>query len=90
MVKATFSLGDETMARIRRAADRLKKSESQVIREAVADYVARTDQLSERDRRDLLRVLDDLADTRPTRTARAVDGELKAVRTARHGRPALG
>lgn len=83
MVKATFSLDDETMARIRRAADRLKKPQSHVVREAVADYVARTDRLSERERLDLLRVLDDLADARPTRGARAVDDELKAIRTAR-------
>jgi hypothetical protein len=45
--------------------------------------VARTDRLSERERLDLLHVLDDLADARPTRTARAVDDELKAIRTAR-------
>jgi hypothetical protein len=83
MVKATFSLDDETMARIRRAADRLKKPQSHVVREAVADYVARTDRLSERERLDLLHVLDDLAEARPTRTARAVDDELKAIRTAR-------
>jgi hypothetical protein len=83
MVKATFSMDDATMARIRRAADRLKKPQSHVIREAVADYVARTDRLSERERLDLLRVLDDLADARPARTARAVDDELTAIRTAR-------
>jgi hypothetical protein len=83
MVKATFSMDDATMARIRRAADRLKKPQSHVVREAVADYVARTDRLSERERLDLLRVLDDLADARPARTARAVDDELTAIRTAR-------
>ncbi len=71
------------MERIRRAAERLKKPQSHVIREAVADYVARTDRLSERERLALLGVLDGLADARPTRTARAVDDELGAIRAAR-------
>lgn len=83
MVKATFSLDDETMERIRRAAERLKKPQSHVVREAVADYAARTDRLSERERLDLLGVLDGLAEVRPTRTARAVDDELGAIRAAR-------
>ena len=83
MVKATFSLDDETMKRIRRAAERLKKPQSHVVREAIADYAARTDRLSERERLDLLRVLDGLAEARPTRTARAVDDELGAIRSAR-------
>jgi hypothetical protein len=91
MVKVTFSLDDETTTRIRRASDRLKKPQSQVIREAVAGYAARTDRLSERERMDLLRMLDDLADARPTRTTRAVDDELKAIRTARRtGGPRSG
>ena len=83
MVKATFSLDDETMERIRRAAERLKKPQSHVVREAVADYAARTDRLSERERLDLLGILDGLAGARPTRTTRAVDDELRTIRAAR-------
>lgn len=85
MVKVTFSLDDETMDRIRRAAERLKKPQSHIVREAVADYAARADRLSERERLDLLGVLDGLASARPTRAARAVDEELESVRTARRG-----
>lgn len=83
MARATFSLDEATIADIRRLAERLRKPQSHVIREAVADYAARTDRLSERERRQLLSVLDGLRATRPTRTAKAVGAELKAVRRAR-------
>jgi hypothetical protein len=83
MVKVTFTLDDETVAELRRTAARLGKPQSLVVREAVADYAARADRLSERERLDLLAVLEKLGTAPPTRTARAVDAEIKAVRAAR-------
>lgn len=83
MARATFSLDEDTIAEIRRTAERLKKPQSHVIREAVADYAARTDRLSERERRHLLEVLEGLRATRPGRTAKAVDAELQALRRSR-------
>jgi hypothetical protein len=83
MVKVTFSLDDETMDRIRRAAARLRRPQSHVVREAIADYAARADRLSERERTHLLGVLDDLGQARATRSARAVETELAGVRRAR-------
>ena len=83
MVRATFSLDDATVAEIKRTAERLRKPQSHVIREAVADYAARTDRLSERERRQVLDVLDGLRKEKPARSAAAVDAELKAVRQAR-------
>jgi hypothetical protein len=83
MVKATFSLDDETMDQIRRTAARLGKAQSHVVREAVADYAARADRLSERERAHLLGVLTKVGAAPPTRAARAVDDELKMVRAAR-------
>ena len=83
MARATFSLDEATIAEIRRIAERLRKPQSHVIREAVADYAARTDRLSERERRHLLRVLEGLRATRPARAAKDVDAELKTVRQAR-------
>lgn len=83
MVKVTFSLDDETMNRIRRTAARLGKPQSHVVREAVADYVMRTDRLSERERVHLLDVLAGLGSAPPTRTAQAVDSEIRAIRKAR-------
>lgn len=83
MARATFSLDEATIAEIKRTAERLKKPQSHVIREAVADYAARTDRLSERERRHLLDVLQGLRATRPARTAAAVDRELRQVRRSR-------
>ena len=83
MARATFSLDHGTIAEIRRVAARLGRPQSQIIREAVADYAARTDRLSERDRLRLMAVLDRLREARPTRSAADVDAELKAARAAR-------
>jgi hypothetical protein len=83
MVKVTFSLDDETMVRIRRTAARLGKAQSHVVREAVAEYAARADRLSEGERVRLLGVLDALAARPPTRPARDVDAELRGLRAAR-------
>jgi metal-responsive CopG/Arc/MetJ family transcriptional regulator len=89
MVKVTFSLDEATVDELRRTAARLRKAQSHVIREAVAEYAARADKLSERERLHVLGILDRLRATKPTRTARAVDTEIAAVRAARRqgGRP---
>jgi hypothetical protein len=83
MVKATFSLDDETMEQIRRTAARLRKPQSHVVRDAVADYAARSDRLSERERLQLLGALETIDRAAPSRSARAVDAEMAAVRKAR-------
>jgi predicted transcriptional regulator len=83
MARATLSLDEATIAEIRRLAERLRKPQSQVIREAVADYAERTDRLSERERRHLLGVLEGLRVAQPARSAREVDAELKRLRQDR-------
>ena len=83
MVKVTYSLDDVTVRRIRLTADRLGKPQSLVVREAVADYAARTDRLSESERLRLLTVINRLRQSPPTRSEDAVDTELKAIRAAR-------
>ena len=83
MVKVTFSLDDATVAEIRRTAERLGRPQSQVVREAVAEYAARADRMSERERLHALTVLDKLRGGAATRSARAVDAELRAIRAAR-------
>ena len=85
MARATFSLDEATIAEIKRTAERLKKPQSHVIREAVADYAARTDRLSERERRRVLSVLEHLRSARPTRSEESVDKELAEIRAARRG-----
>ncbi len=79
----TFSLDDATVAQIRQTAARLRKPQSHVVRDAVADYAARADRLSERERLHLMGVLQRLRGAKPTRPAADVDAELRSVRAAR-------
>jgi hypothetical protein len=83
MVRVTFSLDEPTVEAIRRTAARLRRPQSQVVREAVAEYAARADRLSDRERREALAVLERLRQAEPTRPAAAVDAELEGIRTAR-------
>jgi hypothetical protein len=83
MVKVTFSLDEATVAEIRRTAERLGAAQSHVVREAVAEYAARTDRVSERERLRTLTVLESLRQAPASRGAGAVDAELRAVRAAR-------
>lgn len=83
MARVTFSLDDATVAQIRQTAARLRKPQSHVVRDAVADYAARSDRLSERERLHLIGVLDRLRDAKPTRPLADVDTELRSVRAAR-------
>jgi Arc/MetJ-type ribon-helix-helix transcriptional regulator len=83
MVKVTFSLNEATVDQIRRTASRLRKAQSHVVRDAIADYAARADRLSEHERLHLLGVLDGLRRAKPTRSVKEVDAEIRAVRSAR-------
>lgn len=85
MARVTFSLDEGTIATIKRTAERLRQPQSQVVRDAVADYAARADRLSERERLQLLHVLDGLRAAEPTRSEEAVDTELAELREARRG-----
>lgn len=92
MAKATFTLDDETLRTIRKLADRGRKPQSLVVREAVAHYAAREEKLSSEERDGLLRVLDEMI-ARPTqpgdKTAEDVDRELRELRHARRSRGRL-
>lgn len=83
MSRVTFSLDEATIAELRRVAARLRKAQSQVVREAVAEYAARADRLSDRERTHLLGVLDRLRHARQGRSAAEVDRELADLRVAR-------
>ena len=86
MVKVTYTLDDETVHRIRRVATRLGKPQSLVVREAVKDYEARSDRLSDEERVRLLAAFDELVPKIPPRPRSAVDVELAEIRRARrHG-----
>lgn len=83
--KATFTLDPETIRVLNDAADRLQRSKSEVVREAIRDYGDRVGQLSERERRRLLARFDDLVPRIPSRPVGEVEAELRALRAARHG-----
>jgi hypothetical protein len=83
MVRVTYSLDEATVEQIRRTAARLRHAQSQVVRDAVAEYAARTDRLSDRERTRLLDVLARVRQDAPTTSADQVDAELRAVRAAR-------
>ena len=83
MVKVTYSLDDATVRRIRRAAERLGKPQSQVVREAVAEYDARTDRLSEAERLRMLDVLDRWRKEHTPRSPESVEAELREIRQSR-------
>lgn len=67
MVKVTYTLDDETVARIKRVAARLGKPQSLVVREAVKEYDARSDKLSDEERTRMLAGLDRIMQEPPTR-----------------------
>jgi predicted DNA-binding protein len=78
-------LDDQTVARLRQAAERLNKPQSQVVREAVRDYADRVGRLSEGERQRALAALDAIVKRKPTRAASDVDCELQDIRAARRG-----
>ncbi len=83
MVKVTYSLDDATVRRIRRAAERLGKPQSHVVREAVAEYDARTDRLSEAERLRMLEVLDRWRKEQTPRSRESAEAELREIRLSR-------
>lgn len=86
MVKVTYTLDDDTVQRIRRVAARLGKPQSQVVREAVKDYEAHSDRLSDDERARMLAALDELLPRIRPRKQADVDAEVAEVRRARrHG-----
>jgi hypothetical protein len=83
MAKFTFVFDDETARALRATATRLRKSQSLVVREAVAEYAAHAGRLTARERRRMLTTIDALRHQPVSRTGEAVMAEIRAVRKAR-------
>ena len=83
MVKMTFTYDEQTVETLRRAASRLKKPQSAVVREAIHDYALRADRLSDEERHRMLKVLDRMVARRPSRSQAKVDAEIAEIRAAR-------
>lgn len=90
--KMTFSLDDATAIRLERAADRLSKPKSWVVREAIRTYGESLGKLSEEEQAHMLAVFDEVVSRIPERPANEVDEELFEIRRARRegGRPGSG
>jgi predicted transcriptional regulator len=86
MAKFTFVFDDETARTLRATAARLRKSQSLVVREAVAEYAAHAGRLTDSERRRMLTTIDGLRRQPASRSGEAVRAEIRAVRKARrHG-----
>ena len=83
MTKVTYTLDDGTVDLLRRTAAQQRKAQSLVVREAIAEYAARVERLSESERSRMLQVLAKVRTAAPSRPAAEVDEELRALRAAR-------
>jgi predicted transcriptional regulator len=83
MIKVTFTLDEATVDQLRRAAARVGKPQSRVVREAIAEYAARADRLSEAERQRMLAVLDRAMRRPPSRPPAGVALELEEIRAVR-------
>lgn len=83
--RATFTFDEATERALSRAAERLSMSKSAVVREAVQEYAAKADRLSEAERRRMLAALDGHLERAPRRSDAEVDAELAEIRRARRG-----
>jgi hypothetical protein len=83
MAKVTFSLDDGTVATLRRTAERLRKPQSLVVREAIAHYAEREDRLSPEEQTRLLAVLDRYSKLLPDRSQADAEREKREIRRSR-------
>jgi len=83
MVKVTFTLDEDTVRTLRKVAERTKKPQSLVVREAVAQYATRDEKMSDEERERWLRTFDELIAKIPPRPRKEVERELADLRKSR-------
>jgi predicted transcriptional regulator len=83
MAKITFSVDEATIRTLKTTAERLRKSQSLVFREAIAEYAARAGRLTGEEQRQMLAVIDRMLRRSATRSAADVKREIREVRRAR-------
>jgi hypothetical protein len=81
--KVTFTLDEPTIRRLRLASERLNKSKSEIVRDAIADFHEGIGRLSETERQRQLRVIRDLVPSIPLRPLKDVQNEIAEIRSAR-------
>jgi hypothetical protein len=83
MVKMTFTLDRETVEQLRRAASRLTRPQSFVVREAIREYSSRIGRLSNNERINILKVFDQVVPAIPERSLQQLKDELAEIRKSR-------
>jgi predicted DNA-binding protein len=83
MVKVTFTFDEETVETLRETATRLKKPQSAIVREAIQDYAVRSARLSEAERKQRLKVFDEMMARIPLRPQAQAETEIAEIRAAR-------
>ena len=81
--KVTFTLDDQTIQRLKNAAERTKKPKSEVVREAIAEYHQRIGKLSEAERLRLLKIMEEIMARPTTGSQEDVEREIAEIRAAR-------
>lgn len=81
----TFTLDDEAVRELERAAERLDIPKSQVVREAVSLYGEQLGRLSEEERKARLAAFDRVVPAIPDRPREEVERELEELRKTRRG-----
>lgn len=85
MIKMTFTLDEDAVQQLERAADRLSMPKSQVVREALRLYGEELGRLSEEERQRMLEKFDEVVPFIPDRPREEVEQELADVRSIRRG-----
>jgi predicted DNA-binding protein len=83
MIKVTFTLDEESVARLDRMSERFRVPKSQLVREAIRVYGEQASRLSAEERNRMLEIFDAVTPSIPHRSRDAVEAELEEVRVAR-------
>lgn len=81
----TLKLDEETIQQIESAAEHLGKSNSEVVKEAIADYRDLPDRSTPAERQRMLKALDEMMRTPSPKSAEDVRREIEEIRAARRG-----
>jgi predicted DNA-binding protein len=83
MVKVTFTFDEDTVARLNETARRLSKPKSEVVREAIEAYHAKSDRLSDAERERMLKAVREYALLPTVGTAADREREQREIRAVR-------
>lgn len=83
MIKVTMTLDEEAVRKLERTAKREGKPKSEIVRQAISDYDPPSNLVTGEERQRMLRVLDEIKASPPTRTQAEIDAESAEIRESR-------